>query len=155
MNDLDPQANKLHVPPVTLSSVGDVRLIELPRHTRENGEIVVAQAAAHVPFAIARMFTLTAPLGAQRGDHAHRRCTQFLLCVHGAVEVVCDDGRDQRSFVLDRSNLALCVPPTIWNTVIFKKDRSVAVILCDRPFEEPDYLRTYPEFLDLRKTRIS
>lgn len=138
-----------------LNDVGDVLLIELPRHARQDGEIVVAQAAAQVPFAIARMFTLTAPFGAKRGEHAHRRCSQFLLCVHGAVEVVCDDGRDRRSFALDRSNLGLYVPPTIWNTVIFSRDRSVVVVLCDRPFEEPDYLRSYPEFLEFRKARIS
>jgi hypothetical protein len=47
------------------------------------------------------------------------------------------------------------VPPTLWNTVIFKQDQSVVVVLCDRPFEEPDYLRTYPEFLAFRKAQTS
>jgi dTDP-4-dehydrorhamnose 3,5-epimerase-like enzyme len=155
VNDFGPQADELHMPPVTLNNVGDVRMIELPHHAREDGVIVVAQAAAQVPFAIARLFTIMAPIGARRGEHAHRRCTQFMLCVHGAVEVVCDDGRDQKTFVLDRNNFALFVPPTIWNTVIFKQDRSVVVVLCDRPFEEPDYVRTHSEFLNLRKTRIS
>ncbi len=111
----------------------------------------MAEATAHVPFAIARMFTLTAPAEARRGEHAHRRCSQFLLCVHGAVELVCDDGQDQHLFTLDCNNLAVCVPPTIWNTVIFKRNRSVVIVLCDRPFEEADYLRTYPEFLTFRK----
>ncbi len=155
MNEFGLQAGKLQMTPVALNNVGDIRLIELPRHAREDGVIVVAQAAAQVPFAIVRLFTITAPRGARRGEHAHRRCTQFMLCVHGAVEVVCEDGRDRRSFVLDRDNLALCVPPTIWNTVIFKTDRSVVAVLCDRPFEEPDYVRTYREFLELRKAGTS
>jgi len=137
----------------TLNAVCDVRLFELPHYAREDGEIVVAQGAAQVPFAIARMFTLTAPHGARRGEHAHRRCSQLMLCVHGAVDIVCDDSRDQKIFALDRNDLALCVPPTIWNTVIFKEHRSVVVVLCDRPFEEPDYLRTYPEFLAFRNDK--
>lgn len=132
-------------------AAADVRTVELPRFSREDGTIVVAQTDAHVPFAIARMFTLTAPLAARRGDHAHRRCTQLMLCVHGAVEVVCDDSRNRRSFELNRDNIALCVPPTIWNTVIFKQDKSVVTVLCDRPFEERDYLRSYPEFVAFRK----
>lgn len=132
--------------------VGDARAIELPRFARADGEIVVAEAAAHVPFAVARMFTLTAPAGALRGEHAHVRCTQFMLCVHGEVEIVCDDGVTRKSFVLDRNNLALCVPPTIWNEVRFERDRSVLIVLCDRPFDEADYLRTYPEFLTFRKS---
>jgi dTDP-4-dehydrorhamnose 3,5-epimerase-like enzyme len=137
--------------PDRLGSIAHIRMIELPRHARQDGEVVVAQAFAQVPFVIARMFTLTAPLGARRGEHAHRRCTQFMLCTHGAVDVICDDSRDKKVFTLDRNNVALCVPPTIWNTVLFKQDRSVVVVLCDRPYEEADYLREYPEFLAFRK----
>ena len=138
-----------------LFAVADACAIELPRFARADGAVVVAQAAAQVPFDIARMFTLTAPLGSHRGDHAHRRCTQFIVCVHGAVDVSCDDGANKRIFTLDRSNSAVLVPPTLWNTVIFKQDQSVVVVLCDRPFEEPDYLRTYPEFLAFRKAQTS
>ncbi|HUC48652.1 MAG TPA: FdtA/QdtA family cupin domain-containing protein [Xanthobacteraceae bacterium] len=137
--------------PDWLGTIARVRLIELPRYARDDGEIVVAQAFNHVPFAMARAFTLTAPRGARRGEHAHRRCTQFMLCVHGAVDVLCDDSRDKEVFTLDRNNLALCVPPTIWNTLIFKEDRSVVLVLCDRLFEEADYLREYGEFLAFRE----
>lgn len=134
-----------------LNGVGEVRSLTLPRYARDDGEIVVAEAVAQVPFSIARVFTLTAPQGARRGEHAHRRCSQLLLCVHGSVELVCDDGTDRKVFLLDRNNCAVYVPPTIWNTVIFLKHRSVVIVLCDRPFEEADYLRTYPEFIAFRK----
>jgi WxcM-like protein len=136
-----------------INSIGDVRLIGLPRHARDDGEIVVAQAASQVPFAIARMFTITAPMGARRGEHAHRLCSQVMLCVHGAVSVVCDDGRDQKRFTLDRSYLALFVPPTIWTTVLFHQAQSVLAVLCDRSFEEGDYLREYSDFVTFRKAR--
>jgi hypothetical protein len=136
-----------------INSVGDVRLIELPRYARDDGEIVVAQAASQVPFAIARMFTITGPMGARRGEHAHRRCSQVMLCVHGAVAVVCDDGRDQKTFALDRGYLALFVPPTIWSTVLFHKAQSVLAVLCDRSFEEGDYLREYSDFVAFRWAR--
>jgi dTDP-4-dehydrorhamnose 3,5-epimerase-like enzyme len=137
--------------PVTHSRIDDVRTIELPRHQRADGEVVVAGAATGVPFAIARMFTLNGPLGAERGKHAHRRCSQVMLCVHGAIEIVCDDGSKRRALALDCNNFAILVPPMIWNTVVFRKPESVLVVLCDRPYEEHDYIRSYPEFLTLQK----
>jgi dTDP-4-dehydrorhamnose 3,5-epimerase-like enzyme len=148
-----PTASQVSPAPVPdwLGSIARIRLIELPRYAREDGEIVVAQAFNQVPFVMARAFTLTAPLGARRGEHAHRRCTQFMLCVHGAVDILCDDSREKEIFTLDRNNLALCVPPTIWTTLIFKEERSVVMVLCDRLFEEADYLREYDEFLAFRK----
>jgi dTDP-4-dehydrorhamnose 3,5-epimerase-like enzyme len=136
---------------ISLNGIADVRLIELPKHAREDGQIVVAQSGAHVPFAIARMFTLTAALGAKRGEHAHRQCLQFMICVHGSVDVTCADGREQRTFLLDRSNLALLVPPTIWNTVTARKEDSVLAVLCDRGYEEHDYIRDYAEFVAFRQ----
>ena len=135
-----------------LARVADVRIIELPCHRRSDGELVVAEAATGMPFAIARLFTLRAPEGAERGKHAHRLCSQLMLCVQGEVAVECDDGRERCTVLLDRGNLALLVPPTIWNTVCFRKGNSVLAVLCDRPYEAHDYIRSYDEFLAFRKT---
>jgi dTDP-4-dehydrorhamnose 3,5-epimerase-like enzyme len=132
-------------------SILDVKTIDLPCYSRADGEIVVAEAGAHVPFKIARMFTLHGPSGVERGKHAHKLCSQLMLCVHGETEIVCDDGSGRKSFALDRSNRALLVPPTIWNTVIFRKQDPVLVVLCDRPYVEDDYIREYPEFMAFRK----
>jgi hypothetical protein len=132
---------------LTADRIVQVRRIELPCHRRDDGELVVAEAATGVPFPIARMFTLYASVGAERGRHAHRRCSQFMLCVHGSVDIECDDGRSRKMFALDRKNSALLVPPMIWNVVRFREPESVLVVLCDRIFEETDYIRHYPEFL--------
>lgn len=133
-----------------MNSVSDTRLLELPHHAREDGEVVVAEAITHVPFAITRLFTVRGRLDAERGKHAHRRCAQFMICVHGAIEIVCDDGARKRSFTLDRGSLGLHVPPGIWNTVIFHAEDSVLAVLCDRPYEEQDYIRDYREFMVFR-----
>lgn len=134
-----------------MNFVSDVRLIELPRNARADGEVVVAETMAHVPFNITRMFTVTAPLGAERGRHAHKLCSQFMLCVHGAVEVICDDGAQKRTFALDRGNHALLVPPTIWGTILYRQANSVLAVLCDRLYEADDYVRDYSEFIAMRK----
>ena len=127
------------------------RLIELPRHARADGEVVVAEATAQVPFRIERMFALSAPAGAKRGRHAHRLCSQFMICVSGAVDVVCEDGRKKDIFALERRDQALLVPPGLWNTVEFRQDESVLIVLCDRIYEAHDYIHDYSEFLSFRE----
>src|SRR5690349_6786295 len=128
-----------------MNLLGEARLIELPRHARADGEVVVAEAAAQVPFRIERMFALAAPAGAKRGRHAHRRCSQFMICVSGAVQVICEDGEKKRSFALDSRNRALLVPPGLWNTVEFRQSDSVLVVLCDRVYEAHDYISDYAD----------
>jgi dTDP-4-dehydrorhamnose 3,5-epimerase-like enzyme len=135
-----------------MNPIDGARLIELPRHARTDGEVIVAEAASQVPFRIERMFALAAPAGAKRGRHAHRRCSQFMICVSGAVDVVCEDGRRKNSFVLDRRSQALLVPPGLWNIVEFRQSDSVLVVLCDRVYEAEDYIRDYAEFLSFRES---
>jgi hypothetical protein len=132
-----------------MNTIDQLAVTQLQRHVRDDGELVVADCAVDVGFAIARLFTVTASVGAERGKHAHRRCAQFMLCVSGAVDILCDDGRDRRTFPLDSGNLALLVPPTIWATVLYRQDSALAV-LCDRAYEADDYIRNYSEFLTFR-----
>lgn len=132
--------------PVVLRNLTDLRLVELPQYAEENGELVVMEALRHVPFSIARAFTVRASLDAVRGRHAHRRCAQFLVCVSGAVEVICEDGVGKRAVVLDRPNLGLMVPPSIWVTVLYRRMDSVLLVLCDRNYEPEDYIRDHADF---------
>jgi hypothetical protein len=137
--------------PVRLSRLADVQLIDLPRHERNDGEVVVAQTATDVPFTIERLFVLRAPEGAARGHHAHKLCSQFMICSNGVVDIELDDGARKKTFRLDRSNQALLVPPMIWNTVIFRAPHTVVSVLCDRLYEADDYVREHQDFLSLRR----
>jgi dTDP-4-dehydrorhamnose 3,5-epimerase-like enzyme len=128
----------------------DVQFLELPNHRHDNGELIVMQGGQQVPFAIARVFAVHAPLGATRGEHAHKQCSQLLVCMNGAVEVVCDDGVGHATYLLDRRNAALLIPPGIWASQKYRRVDSVLVVLCDRNYEEHDYIRDYARFREFR-----
>ena len=137
-----------------MNELSDARLIKVPQYVDADGDglLVVTEAGEQVPFDhIQRMFTIVAPAGAKRGQHAHRLCSQFMLCVSGAVDVVCDDGTDRKTFSLDQPELALFVPPGLWLEIDARQKDSVLIVLCDRLYEVHDYIRDYAEFLSFRK----
>ncbi len=74
-----------------------------------------------------------------------------MMCAHGAIDVVCDDGAERRSYALDREEAGLLVPPMIWTTLSIRAGQSLLIVLCDRPYEAADYIHDYDEFLTLRK----
>jgi dTDP-4-dehydrorhamnose 3,5-epimerase-like enzyme len=127
------------------------RLIDLPFYKDDNGGLVVVEGLTHVPFNIARVFMVSASSGAVRGQHAHKRCVQFMVCSTGVIEIICDDGIDTATFILDRPSLGLLVPPSLWAQETFQKSDSVLTVFCDRPFEIEDYIRDYADFLAYRK----
>ena len=130
-----------------------VKLIEFPYIKETNGDLVVVEESI-ISFNMSRIFTVRASKGSVRGEHAHRHCSQLLICTNGAVEVKCDDTRTTDIYVLDKPNLGLFVPPGIWADQKYIENNTILTVLCDRPFEEADYLRNYEDFLLFAKQNI-
>lgn len=135
-----------------LNHVSDVREIALPSSARADGELVVVEEGKELPFAPVRLFTVRGIEGAVRGQHAHRQCIQFLICVHGIIDVECDDGVNKQHFKLDRGNKGLLIPASVWTSEVYRTDGAVLAVLCDRLHEEVDYIRNYQEFLAWRRS---
>ncbi len=129
-----------------------VKLIELPYHKENNGDLVAVEGESNViPFSIKRFFNVRAQKGNIRGRHAHRQCSQLLICTNGSIEVKCDDGNTNELYVLDKPNFGLLIAPGVWAEQRYMEDNTILTVLCDRPFEEVDYLRNYEDFIIFAK----
>ena len=123
-----------------------VKLIELPYLKENNGDLVVVEGEI-IPFSIKRVFNVRQQKDDIRGRHAHRQCSQLLICTNGAVEVKCDDSSTNEVYVLDQPNFGLLIPPGIWADQKYIENNTILTVLCDRLFEEADYLRNYDDFM--------
>ena len=130
-----------------------VKLIEFPFFKENNGDLVVVEGEI-IPFSIKRVFNVRQQKGDIRGRHAHRHCSQLLICTNGAVEVKCDDSRSTEIYLLDKPNFGLFIPPGIWADQKYIENNTILTVLCNRPFEEADYLRNYEDFKLFSKQNI-
>ena len=71
------------------ASVDDCRLIRLPKHERENGNITVVENDIDLPFAVKRVYYLyDVPGGEERGGHSHKQLYQLLVAAGGSFDVI-------------------------------------------------------------------
>lgn len=134
--------------------VGDSALYLMRRIADARGALTVGEVPTEVPFAPARYFTVfDVPSMELRGEHAHRRCQQFLLCVHGSCRVLLDDGVHRCEVTLDRPDMGVFMPEMIWGTQYRYSPDAVLLVFASRPYEADDYLRTYEDFLAERDRR--
>ena len=120
--------------------------IYFPRYLDPNGVLCVYESGPQIPFDIRRIFTISAMRGDIRGDHAHKQCSQLLVCISGQIRVDCDDGSVVTHHLLDSMNHGLLVPPGIWASEEYMTDGALMMVLCDRYYEEDDYIRDYNDF---------
>jgi hypothetical protein len=130
-----------------LGAVRGARLVALPDIRDVRGALSFAEVGAQLPFAPRRVFIqYDVPSREARGEHAHRELHQFLLCVHGSVKTLVDDGRHRAEVVLDRPSLGLHVPPRVWGGQFAYEPDSVLVVLASASYDAADYIRDYGEF---------
>ena len=134
-----------------MKSVDDVEIIQLPRILDERGNLSVAEQFNHVPFEIKRVYWLyDVPGGESRGSHAHKTLSQLIIAASGSFRVTLDDGKNKRSFFLNRPYQGLLVPPGFWRDLEDFSSGSVCMVLASEVYKEEDYIREYDEFLKFR-----
>lgn len=127
-----------------------VKLHELPRVSDIRGSLTVGEFERSIPFSSKRYFMVfDVPSVETRGEHAHRECHQFLICIRGSVSVVADDGHTRREFTLDRPDLGLHLPPMVWGIQYKYSSDAMLLVFASHYYDADDYIRDYDEFLVL------
>jgi len=144
----EPTRNDADAASVVDTAVRGVRLYRLPQFRDIRGALTAAEFPRDLPFVPRRHFVVHGvPSQETRGEHAHRRCDQFLLCVHGSVRVLADDGRRRQEFVLDAPALGLYLPAMVWGTQHRYSADAVLLVFASAPYDADDYIRSYDAFL--------
>lgn len=131
------------------NTISDCRIIELDKHHSDRkGNLSVVEDGKDVPFSVKRVYYLyDVPGGESRGGHAHKALRQLIVAVSGSFSVTLDDGKDKKTFVLNRPYQGLLVAPGIWRTLDDFSSGSVCIVLASEKYDEGDYFREYEEFL--------
>jgi hypothetical protein len=134
------------------SAVRGVTIHRLPRVTDIRGTLSVGEFERTIPFAVKRYFMVyDVPSEETRGEHAHRRCHQFLICVRGSCSVVADDGTSREEFLLDRPDVGVYLPPMVWGIQYKYSADAVLLVFASEYYDSSDYIRDYSEFLRLAR----
>jgi acetyltransferase-like isoleucine patch superfamily enzyme/dTDP-4-dehydrorhamnose 3,5-epimerase-like enzyme len=133
---------------IVQSRVQGVTVRKLPSVPDLRGHLSFGEFEKHIPFSVRRFFFLyNVPSKEIRGEHAHLKNHQFLICVSGTVNALVDNGVAREEFVLDAPNIGLHIPPLVWGTQYKYSPESVLVAFASREYEPEDYIRDYEEFL--------
>ena len=131
-----------------VTSVYDCSIVTLEKIKNRAGNITPVANSVSIPFDINRIFYLyDIPGGESRGAHAHKQCHQFLVAASGSFEVLINDGKIQRLFLLNRPDIGLHIPPMIWASEINFSSGAICLVLASHAYDESDYIRDYDDFL--------
>lgn len=131
----------------TETGVRGVTFHQMRRVADIRGSLTVGEFERSIPFAVKRYFMVfDVPSVETRGEHAHKECHQFLICVRGTCSVVADDGIHRQEFLLNSPDVGLHLPPMVWGIQYKYSHDALLLIFASHYYDNEDYIRDYSEF---------
>ena len=132
----------------------EIQLIEIPKITAPDGRGNLSVVEKDVlPYQIKRVYYLyDVPSDSTRGGHAHKELQQFLIAVSGSFSVVLDNGKDRKTFLLNRPNKGLLIPSGVWRELENFSAGAVCLSLVSEEYDEDDYIREYADFKSVKRS---
>lgn len=125
----------------------EARIIELPRFLDSRGNLSFVEQLKHIPFEIKRTYWIyDVPGGEARGGHAYKENQEFIIALSGSFDVIVDDGKEKKTYTLNRSYYGLYIPKGTWREMNNFSTNSLAVILSSTLYDKEDYIFDYEQY---------
>lgn len=132
------------------SLVRGVKLLCLHHVEDMRGDLCVVEWQRDLPFTPRRLFMVyNVPDARVRGEHAHKECHQFMVCIRGSLAVVVDDGKNREEYSLEQPWVGLYLPPKVWGIQYKYSQDAVLMVFASHEYDAADYIRSYEDFLRL------
>jgi len=115
------------------------------------GSLSVGEFDRQIPFTPKRYFIVFGvPSRETRGEHAHKECHQFLVCVRGSCSVVADDGLRRVEVRLEALDTGLYLPPMTWGIQYQYSSDAELLVFASHHYDADDYIRNYDDFVRVK-----
>lgn len=132
-----------------IMNIEKAKVINLPKIIDNRGNLSIVEEMKNIPFKIERVYWIyDVPGGEIRGGHAYKENQEFIIALSGSFDVILDDGKEKKTFSLNRSYYGLYVPKGMWRQMQNFSTNSLALILASTTYDEKDYIYDYNEFLN-------
>jgi dTDP-4-dehydrorhamnose 3,5-epimerase-like enzyme len=115
----------------------------------KQGNLLIAEIGKEIPFDIKRIFwTHNIPDNIIRGNHAHQKTQQVLICLQGSILVnITERDGSKESFHLKEPTKGLYLPPDSWHTMTYSEN-AIQLVFASELYDEDDYIRDFNNYLN-------
>jgi len=124
-----------------------IRKFRIKSFSKSTGKLIPISFNKQFPIKVKRIFFLYGKKNKTRGEHAHKKCSQFFIPIHGKVILNIKTPKMRKKIILNHlSKTAVLVPPKYWCGVKFIGKNSILMVACDQYYDFNDYLETFDEY---------
>ena len=125
---------------------------KLKIYKETTGLLMPISLKKNIPFKVKRIFIIHGKKNYPRGNHAHYKCSQFLIPLCGSIIIEYENKQNKLKKTLSLlKNNNLLLKPMTWCRIRFIGNNSKLLVFCDREYEPLDYIKDYTKFKTMFK----
>ena len=127
-----------------------MKIKKIKIYSDKTGDLVPISLKDNIPFKTKRIFIIHGKKNYIRADHAHYKCSQFLIPLCGSIIVNYENKKSKFKKILSvKKNNCLMLKPKTWCKIKFNSSNSKLMVFCDKEYDPSDYIRNYKKFLTM------
>jgi len=124
-----------------------IKKFKIKTYLAKTGKLIPISFNKQFPIQVKRVFFLYGKKNKIRGDHAHKKCSQFFFLISGKIILDIKTLSAKKKILLTHSSkIAVLVPPKYWCSVKFVNKNSILMVACDQYYNFNDYLVTFDDY---------
>jgi len=124
-----------------------IKKFKIKSYSRRSGSLMPINFDKKFPMKVKRIFFVYGKKNKIRGEHAHKKCSQFFFPLFGKIVLNIETPYSKKKIVLNHlSRTAILVPPKYWCSIKFIKKNSILMVACDQYYSANDYLKSFNDY---------
>ena len=124
-----------------------IKKFRIKSFSKSSGRLIPLSFNKKFPIKVKRIFFLYGKKNKIRGEHAHKKCSQFFVPIHGKIVLNIKTSKIKKKILLQHSSkIAVLVPPKYWCGVKFISNNSILMVICDKYYSFNDYLESFDDY---------
>ena len=129
-----------------------MKKIKFKSFKKKSGTLIAFSLKKDFPIKVKRIFIINGEKNFTRGDHAHKKCSQFVFPLLGKIEIYCISKKENKKILLDfNKKEGYLLKPKTWCRIKFLTKNAVLLVACDMEYKFSDYIENFTEFLKIIK----
>ena len=116
---------------------------------KKSGTLVPFSLKKDFPIKVKRIFIINGKKNFVRGDHAHKKCSQFLFPILGKIKVDYISKHKKGTILLNYSKReGFLLKPKTWCKIKFLTKNAILMVACDKEYDFKDYIENLSDFFE-------
>ena len=124
-----------------------MKKIKFKSFKKKSGTLIAFSMIKDFPIKVKRIFVINGKKNFTRGNHAHKKCSQFVFPVLGKIKIDCISKKGEKKIILDfNKREGYLLKPKTWCKIKFLTKNAVLLVACDMEYKLMIILKIIQKF---------